>query len=48
MKVLGLTWDAVGPTADELVIDQELQRVRRALPHRETKAESSDAFLRLC
>lgn len=44
-EVLGLTWDAVDLDAAELVIDHQLQRVRRALLHRETKTEASDASL---
>jgi integrase len=44
-EVLGLTWDAVGVEARVLVIDHQLQRVRRALLHRETKTEASDASL---
>ncbi|MEP6856299.1 MAG: tyrosine-type recombinase/integrase [Pedococcus sp.] len=44
-EVLGLTWDAIDLDAAELVIDHQLQRVRRALLHRETKTEASDASL---
>jgi integrase len=44
-EVLGLTWDAVDLDAGELVIDHQLQRVGRALLHRETKTEASDASL---
>lgn len=44
-EVLGLTWDALDLEVQELVIDHQLQRVRRALLHRETKTETSDASL---
>ena len=44
-EVLGLTWDAADFDAAELVIDHQSQRVRRALLHRETKTEASDALL---
>jgi integrase len=44
-EVLGLTWDAVDLDARVLVVDHQLQRVRRALLHRETKTEASDASL---
>lgn len=46
-EVLGLTWDSVDIDAHEVVIDHQLQRVRRALLHRETKTEASDASLPL-
>ena len=44
-EVLGLAWDAADFDAAELVIDHQSQRVRRALLHRETKTEASDASL---
>lgn len=46
-EVLGLRWDAVDFTARVLVIDHQLQRVRRSLLYRETKTEASDASLPL-
>jgi integrase len=44
---LGLTWDQVDLDAAELTVGRQLQRVRRALLHRETKTEASDATLPL-
>ncbi len=44
-EVLGLTWDGVDFEGSEVVIDHQLQRVRRELLHRETKTEASDATL---
>lgn len=44
-EVLGLRWDAINFLARELVIDHQLQRVRRSLLYRETKTEASDASL---
>ena len=44
-EVLGLTWPAVDIIRGELVIEHQLQRVRRELLHRETKTEASDADL---
>jgi len=44
-EVLGLRWDAVNFTAGELVVDFQLQRVRRTLLLRETKTEASEASL---
>jgi integrase len=46
-EVLGLTWPAVDLDAGTLVVDHQLQRVRRELLHRETKTEASDAELPL-
>lgn len=46
-EVLGLTWPAVDLDAASLVIDHQLQRIRRELVHRETKTEASDAELPL-
>lgn len=46
-EVLGLTWPAVDLEAGTLVVDHQLQRVRRELLHRETKTEASDAELPL-
>ena len=44
-EVLGLRWDAVNFEAGELIIDHQLQRVRRELLYRETKTDASDASL---
>lgn len=44
-EVLGLRWDAIDFPGRELVIDHQLQRVRRSLLYRETKTEASDASL---
>jgi integrase len=44
-EVLGLTWDAVDLDIQELIIDFQLQRVRRALLRRQTKTDASDASL---
>jgi integrase len=44
-EVLGLTWPAVDLTRGELVVDRQLQRVRRELVLRETKTAASDAEL---
>lgn len=44
-EVLGLTWDSLDLASGELVIDHQLQRVRRELLYRETKTEASDASL---
>lgn len=44
-EVLGLTWPSVDLTSGDLVIEHQLQRVRRELLHRETKTETSDADL---
>lgn len=44
-EVLGLRWDAVDFDGGELVVDHQLQRVRRSLLYRETKTEASDASL---
>ncbi len=44
-EVLGLTWDSVDLDAAELVVDHQLQRVRRELLYRETKTEASDASM---
>ena len=44
-EVLGLRWDAVDFEAGELIIDHQLQRVRRELLYRETKTDASDASL---
>jgi integrase len=46
-EVLGLRWDAVDFESGELIIDHQLQRVRRELLYRETKTEASDASLSL-
>jgi integrase len=44
-ELLGLTWDAVDLDKAELTTALQLQRVRRQLPHRETKTASSEATL---
>jgi hypothetical protein len=44
-EVLGLPWEAVNFDHGALVPDHQLQRVRRSLLYRETKAEASDAWL---
>jgi integrase len=44
-EVLGLRWAAIDLIARELVVDHQLQRVRRSLLLRETKTEASDASL---
>jgi len=44
-EVLGLRWDAVNFATGELVVNFQLQRVRRSLLLRETKTEASDATL---
>lgn len=44
-EALGLTWPAVNLEEGDLVIDHQLQRVRRELLHRETKTDASDAEL---
>ncbi len=44
-EVLGLTWDSVDLDAAELLVDHQLQRVRRELLYRETKTEASDASM---
>lgn len=44
-EVLGLTWEAVDVPHSEVVIDHQLQRVKRQLLHRRTKSEASDATL---
>jgi integrase len=44
-EVLGLTWPCVDLEEGELVIEHQLQRVRRELLHRETKTAASDADL---
>ena len=44
-EVLGLTWSSVNPDLTTMVVDHQLQRVGRALLHRETKTEASDADL---
>ena len=46
-EVLGLRWDAVDFEVGEMIIDHQLQRVRRELLYRETKTEASDALLPL-
>ena len=46
-EVLGLRWDVVDFEVGELIIDHQLQRVRRELLYRETKTEASDASLPL-
>jgi hypothetical protein len=46
-QVLGLGWSSVDLDSGLLVIDHQLQRVRRALLYRETKTEASDAVLPL-
>jgi integrase len=45
--LLGLTWDDVDLVNAELAIGWQLQRVGKALLHRETKSEPSDATLPL-
>jgi integrase len=44
-EVLGLRWQAVDLEGGELVIDHQVQRVRRELLYRETKTHASDATL---
>jgi integrase len=44
-EVLGLRWGAVDLAGRELVIDHQVQRVRRELLYRETKTDASDATL---
>jgi integrase len=44
-EVLGMNWDRVDLDAAELVIDLQLQRVRRELIYRDTKTAASDASL---
>jgi integrase len=44
-EVLGLRWQAVDLEGRELVIDHQVQRVRRELLYRETKTDASDATL---
>ena len=44
-EVLGLRWEAVDLDGRELVIDHQVQRVRRELLYRETKTDASDATL---
>jgi integrase len=44
-EVLGLAWDSVNFEQSTLVPDHQLQRVRRSLLYRETKAAASDAWL---
>ncbi|MFC7596404.1 tyrosine recombinase XerC [Terrabacter sp. GCM10028922] len=46
-EVLGLAWDAVDLDAGVVIVDHQLQRVRRELLRRETKTEASDADLPL-
>ncbi|MEH0938666.1 tyrosine-type recombinase/integrase [Micromonospora psammae] len=46
-EVLGLRWEDVNLTANELSVTYQLQRIRRQLLHRETKTEASDATLPL-
>ena len=44
-EVLGMTWAGLDLDAGEIVIDHQLQRVRRELLYRETKTDASDASL---
>jgi len=44
-EALGLTWEAVDVAHSEVVIDHQLQRVKRQLLHRRTKSGASDATL---
>lgn len=44
-EALGLTWESVDMTHGEVVIDHQLQRVKRQLLHRRTKSEASEATL---
>jgi integrase len=46
-EVLGLRWGAVDFDHRELIVDHQLQRVRRQLLYRETKTEASDDSLPL-
>ena len=46
-EVLGLRWAAVDLDRRELMVDHQLQRVRRQLLYRETKTEASDDSLPL-
>ena len=46
-EVLGLRWGAVDFDQRELLVDHQLQRVRRQLLYRETKTEASDDSLPL-
>jgi integrase len=43
----GLTWDRINLVAEELYVDEQLQRVGRQLLRRQTKTDSSDAPLPL-
>lgn len=44
-EVLGLRWSAIDLDTRELMVDHQLQRVRRSLLFRQTKTEASDAPL---
>jgi integrase len=44
-EVLGLRWEAVDLEGRELIIDHQVQRVRREVLYRETKTDASDATL---
>lgn len=44
-EVLGMRWAAVDLDGRELLIDHQVQRVRRELLYRETKTDASDATL---
>jgi integrase len=46
-ELLGLAWDQVDLTRQSLLIEWQVQRVRRQLLRRETKTEASDAGLPL-
>jgi integrase len=46
-EVLGLTWERVDLDEAELLVEEQLQRVRRQLLRRETKTEASEAPLPL-
>jgi integrase len=46
-EVLGLTWDDVDLSRQNLAVSLQLQRVSRQLLHRETKTEGSEAALPL-
>jgi integrase len=46
-EVLGLRWQDVDFTSEELTIGWQIQRINRQLLHRQTKTEASDAVLPL-
>ena len=46
-EVIGLRWERVDLDEAELFVEEQLQRVRRQLLHKETKTEASEAPLPL-